>query len=78
MANMTLKELIDKIRTIPEYYGVEAEKEVVTDAWVADIKDRTYPPGSVIFQCESCNTAASTPEDVHYLSIHPDRITKLQ
>lgn len=78
MPNMTLKELIDKIQEIPDYYKIDPDKEVVTDAWIADANNKNYPPGSIIFQCESCNTKFATPEDVHYLSIHPKKISQLQ
>ena len=78
MPNMTLKELVEKLNKVPTYYGVEVEKEVVTDAWIAGPNDRDYPPGTLILQCEERNTKVKTLEDIHYLSIYPNKISILQ
>ena len=76
---MTLKELIDKINTIPSKFGIDPEKEVVTDAWIAGRNDRQYPPGTILFECQESNIkSVMTDEDIHILSIYPHRITNLQ
>ena len=78
MPNMTLKELVEKLNKIPKYYGIETESEVVIDAWIAGANDRDYPPGTLVLQCEERNTKVKTPEDIHFLSIYPNRISQLQ
>ena len=78
MSSMTLKELVDKLNKIPKYYGIDMEKEVVTDAWIAGSNDKDYPPGTFLLQCEERNTKLRTEEDVHILSIYPTRISRLQ
>ena len=68
---MTLKELIDKLNKVPKHYHVEAEKQVIVDAWVAGKNDKDYPPGSILFECSD-----STDDYTHILSVYPDRINK--
>lgn len=72
---MTLKEVIDKLNTIPKHYGINQEEEVIVDAWIAGQNDREYPPGTLLFECRSCNLKPlMTPEDSHILSICPKNI----
>ena len=79
---MTLKELIDKLNKVPKYYGIEAEKEAVTDACVVEANDRDYaeyPPGTVLFQCRETNLKSKFTEDsVHILTIYPQQISNPQ
>ena len=75
---MTLKEFIDKLNTVPNEYKIDAEKEVVTDVWIAGPNNKQYPPGSILLECQERNTKVATDEDVHILSIHPHRISNLQ
>ena len=78
MPNMTLKELIDRINSVPKHYGINPEEEVVVDAWIAGPNDKTFPPGSILFECVERNVKNAMPEDIHTLSIFPPRITNLQ
>ena len=78
MANITLKELIEKLNKVASHYKIDPSKEVINDAWVADSRDREYPPGTILFECVERNAKIATPEDTHILSIYPDRITNLQ
>ena len=75
---ITLKELRERLETVSRNYGIETEGEVITDAWIAGPNDREYPPGTIIFQCQSNNIKQTmTPNDVHVLSIYPTQVTRL-
>ena len=74
MIRITLKELIEKMEAVIRKNKDIDTAAVVVDSYVVGEKDCIdYPPGSVVFVCESMND-----KQTHELSIHPTKIGVLQ